>query len=285
MRIFVLIPVFNRLAHTTRVIECLRKQTLASDLKIIVIDDGSRDGTAQFLSQQSDVETITGTGDWWWGGSIEQALSKVVPECNDDDYIVFLNNDTWFANGYIETLVRVSRQFNGAAVGSVIHEEGHIPPLVSIGARININRMAVWDIYSELSEYERLAPKKIYDVDALSGRGTLYPAFHFKRFGTMRPLLLPHYMADYEVAMRFKRNGIRLVVSTNAVVYSPPVYGNDTSELSLWKRMIGKRSPQNIFQRAAFYSLVGSPLQRMTALPRMVYFDAARMLSSWRSAR
>ena len=285
MTVFVLIPVFNRLAHTARVIECLRKQTLADCLRIIVIDDGSHDGTGQFLAAQNDIITITGSGDWWWGGAIEQGLSKALPQCGDGDYILFLNNDTWFDSGYVATLIKVSRQFNGAAVGSVIHEEGHKPPLVSIGARININTMKVWDFYSQLSDFERLDPKELYEVDALSGRGTLFPAAYFKRFGTMRPFLLPHYMADYEVAMRFRRNGVRLIVSTEAVIYSEPVYGNDTSKSSLWKRVFGRRSPQNIFQRAAFYCLVGSPLQRLTAIPRLVFFDVTRMFVAWRSAR
>lgn len=283
MTIFTLIPVFNRLAHTKRVIECLRRQTLARDLRIVIINDGSTDGTAEYLKSQSDVTTIQGDGNLWWGGAIEAGLESVLPKAKDDDYVLFLNNDTWFADDYLQRLVDTSRNFGGAAVGSAIREEDRDPPLVSIGARININRLAIWDVFSELSEAERASPKEFYDVDALSGRGTLYPVSLFRRFGTMRPRLLPHYMADYEVAMRFKRNGVRLVVSTRGAVYSPPVYGNDTSNIPLRKRVFGKRSPENIFQRAAFYCLVGSPLQRLTAVLRLAYFDVSRMIAQRRA--
>jgi GT2 family glycosyltransferase len=283
MCVFVLIPVFNRLSHTIKIVECLRKQTLANDIAITVINDGSTDGTADYLREQNDITVITGDGGLWWGGAIEAGLRKMLPKASDDDYVLLLNNDTWFATDYVECLVSASRRNANAAIGSAILEEDKDPPLVSIGARVNINRLAVWDIFSELDLEERRNPKEFYSVDALSGRGTLYPAGLFRRYGLMRPRLLPHYMADYELAMRFRRAGVKLVVSTRAAVYSPPVYGNDASGVSAWKRMFGRRSAHNIFQRTIFYCLVGSPLQRITAPLRIAYFDSCRAISSWRS--
>ncbi|MCA2411335.1 glycosyltransferase family 2 protein [Rhizobium leguminosarum bv. viciae 248] len=283
MIVYVLIPVFNRLEHTKRVVASLRAQRIAKKLRIIVVNDGSTDETAQYLQSQGDIVELRGGGNLWWGGAIEEGLKHVLPSCQAEDYILFLNNDTWFDDQYIETLVQTSKDNGGAAVGSVIHEEGRDPPLVSIGAKVNINRLAVWDLLSELSETEKRSPKSQYRVDALSGRGTLYPAPLFRKYGGMRPSLLPHYMADYEVAMRFARAGVPLVVSSNAIVYSPPIYGNDTSRLSWWKQLFGRRSPHNVFQRLIFYSLVGSPVQRMTAPIRMAYFSCSRAFSTWRS--
>jgi GT2 family glycosyltransferase len=283
MRVNVIIPVFNRLEHTRKVLEALRGQTLFDALTIVVVNDGSTDETAGYLQSQSDVIEIRGDGNLWWGGAVEEGLKHVLPSCQPDDYVLLLNNDTWFDVNYVETLVQTSRENGEAAVGSVIHEEGQDPPLVSIGAKVNINRLAVWDLLSELSETEKRSPKSQYPVDALSGRGTLYPAPLFKKHGGMRPSLLPHYMADYEVAMRFARAGVPLVVSSNAIVYSPPIYGNDTSRLSWRKQLFGRRSPHNVFQRLIFYSLVGSPVQRMTAPIRMAYFSCSRAFSTWRS--
>ncbi|WP_434729829.1 glycosyltransferase family 2 protein [Rhizobium binae] len=283
MTVYVLIPVFNRLEHTKRVVDCLRAQSIAEKLGIIIINDGSTDETAEYLQSQSDLVEIRGDGNLWWGGAIEEGLKHVLPSCQAQDYVLFLNNDTWFDENYVEILVQTSIANGGAAVGSVIHEEGRDPPLVSIGAKVNVNRLAVWDLLSELSEAETRSPNSQYRVDALSGRGTLYPARLFRRYGRMRPSLLPHYLADYEVAMRFGRAGVPLVVSSKAIVYSPPVYGNDASSLSWRKRLFGRRSAHNVFQRLIFYSLVGSPLQRMTAPIRMAYFSCSRAFSTWRS--
>ncbi|MFC3678316.1 glycosyltransferase family 2 protein [Ferrovibrio xuzhouensis] len=281
VRIFVLIPVFNRLQHTKQVLDDLRRQTLVGALHLVVIDDGSTDGTSDFLASQQDVVTLRGNGSLWWGGAIQSGLEYVrTQEPTDRDYVLFLNNDTSFEPGYVETLVETSRSHGDAAVGSVIHEPGRDPPLTSIGARVNINGLAVWDRLSELTPEEVRANKATYQVDALSGRGTLYPAMLFSRFGMMRPWLLPHYFADYEVAMRFARHGVRLLVATGAIVYSPPVYGNDVSRFNWWERHFSPRSSSNIIRKVLFYLLVGTPLQRLTAPFRMLYFSCARALFS-----
>lgn len=279
MKINVLIPVFNRLHHTQRVIQSLRAQTCVSNIRIVVINDGSTDGTRDFLAEQDDVTTLEGDGSLWWGGAIDLGLRHVLPTASIDDYLLFINNDTWFAPDFVETLVRVSREGGGAAVGSVIHEENRGDPLVSIGPRININRIAVWDLLAELPPQERRAPKPVYRVDALSGRGTLYPVGLFKAHGGMRPRLLPHYLADYEIAMRFARDArTPLLVSSQAIVYSPPVYGNEVGKLSWWERHFGQRSSSNVIRRLAFYCMVGSPLQRLTAPLRLAYFGFSRYL-------
>lgn len=282
--VFVLIPVFNRLVHTQRVLQALREQTQAGSLRIVFIDDGSTDGTGEFLAAQLDVHVITGDGNLWWGGAIEEGLKYVQAQgSRAEDYVLFLNNDTWFAADYIDILVRASQEHGGAAMGSVIHEEEREQPLISIGARVDINRCAVWDVLSELSPDEVANPLPVYKVDALSGRGTLYPAYLFEKYGRMRPCLLPHYTADYELAMRFSRHGVPLLVSTKAIVFSPPVYGNDVSKMTRWQRLFSRRSAANIIHRLFFYMLVGSPLQRLGAPFRVFGIAALHKLSAWKS--
>jgi N-acetylglucosaminyl-diphospho-decaprenol L-rhamnosyltransferase len=283
--IFVLIPVFNRLNHTERVVASLRAQRNASELCIVVVNDGSTDGTGAWLAQQKEVVELRGNGNLWWGGAIQKGLEYVATRKREGDYVLFLNNDTWFAEDYVETLVKVSRDGGGAAVGSVIHEDDCDPPLVSVGPRLNINRIAVWDLFSELSPAEIRHPAAIYKVDSLSGRGTLYPVELFERYGQMRTFWLPHYLADYEVAMRFGRAGVPLLVSSHAAVHSPPVYGNDVSRMGLWDRLFSPRSASNVIRRLAFYMLVGSPIQRLTAPLRMFVFASWRALLQFKSSR
>lgn len=67
MRVNVIIPVFNRLEHTRKVLEALRRQTIFDALTIVIVNDGSTDGTAGYLQSQSDVIEIRGDGNLWWG--------------------------------------------------------------------------------------------------------------------------------------------------------------------------------------------------------------------------
>lgn len=280
--IYVLIPVHNRLEFTQNILHALRSQSLYNQVKIVVIDDGSTDGTSDFLIKCNDVITLKGNGDLWWAGAMQKGLNYLCEQgLHEDDYVVFLNNDTWFGSDYISTLVQTSINNNGSAVGSVIHEPDRSMALTSIGPKININRLAVWDLISELSPDETHNLKSTYYVDALSGRGSLYPANLFKKFGQLRPFLLPHYLADYEISMRFKYYGVPLVVSTNAIVYSPSVFGNDVSNTSWWYRCFSKRSSSNIAYNLIFYMLVGTTAQRITAPLRFIYFSLSRRTRSY----
>ena len=75
--IYVLIPVHNRLNFTKQIINCLRDQEIEEEIKLIVINDGSSDGTNDWLINQKDLKTLYGNGKLLWGGAIELGLKYV----------------------------------------------------------------------------------------------------------------------------------------------------------------------------------------------------------------
>ena len=276
MKTFAIIPVHNRLSHTREILEVLRKQTIRESITIIVVDDGSTDGTAEYLQAQVDVITLRGDGGLWWAGAVELGVQRALASAADDDFILLLNDDTTFDEAYVGGLVDVYRSNPGSLVGSVLHEVGSTPSLVSIGPRINLNRVAIWDRLSELSAGEICNPAPTYEVDALAGRGTLVPVYAMRKFGTLRPILLPHYLADYEFSIRMKKNGMKLLVSSRAQVWSPPVYGNGSKRFSGISKYFKRGSPMNLLNILTFYMLAGNLPQRMTAPMRMMVFYAHR---------
>ena len=254
-------------------LKALQAQSLVNHLKVIFIDDGSTDETAAFLSNQSDLVVLKGDGNLWWAGAIQEGLEYVrTQHPTIDDYVLFLNNDVWFGSDYVETLTHVSQTYGGAAVGSVLHVVAKASALASIGPRVNNVRFRTTDVLSELSDEERANPKDVYPVDALSGRGVLYPALLFDRFGRMRPRLLPHYFADYELAIRFRCNGVCLLTSSKAIVYSDPIFGNDVTTLGWVDRYFSQRSSANLYRKLIFYLLISSPMQRVTFPGRLCFF-------------
>lgn len=279
MKIFILVPVFNRLEHTKKFLESIRKQTLASYLQMVVINDGSTDGTAEYLKGQRDVLQIFGDGNLWWAGSIQEGLLNTQSQWKPGDYVVFLNNDTWFDSDYIEQLVSAVRFHSNSAVGSTLYEVKPARRAVSLGPIININRVIVSDKLLSLSSGERENLKDIYKVDALSGRGTIFPVELLQRCGLMRPRLLPHYFSDYEFSMRLAKTGVNLLVSTKAIIYSDPIYGNaNVHSMGLWDYLFSIRSSSNIWSVFIFYALVGSPFQRLTAPFRVIYYRGCRFI-------
>ena len=55
------------------------------DLKLIVINDGSTDGTDIWLKKQTDIETLNGNGNLLWAGAINLAIKKVFRELKKKD--------------------------------------------------------------------------------------------------------------------------------------------------------------------------------------------------------
>lgn len=282
MTVFALVPVHNRLDDTRHVIECLRQQTRVS-LEIVVIDDGSTDGTETFLMCQQDVIALKGDGSLWWAGAIQRGLDYVLSKAADGDYVLLINNDVSIGDDFVSTLVQASRQHGEAVVGSLLRDADQ--PLIVHGLApvVDFWGLRIWERYGTLPEEERGNLRPVYEADALSGRGTLYPVQAFRIGGGLRPRLLPHYYADYELAMRMKRLGFPLLVSTEAVVYSRNDFSVQRKPVSWFETYFGNRTHRNILQRAAFWSLVGTPLQRCTAILRMGWFPLERAMRRLRS--
>jgi N-acetylglucosaminyl-diphospho-decaprenol L-rhamnosyltransferase len=106
--IYVLMPVFNRLALTMTMLACLRAQRLDDALRIVVINDGSSDGSGTWLAAQTDLLTLQGDGSLWWGGSIDFGLRRVLAEAGSDDWVLFVNNDTEIDPDFVQRLPQLA---------------------------------------------------------------------------------------------------------------------------------------------------------------------------------
>jgi len=271
--VYAVIPTHNRLAHTLACLACLEQQDYAP-LEVVVVDDGSTDGTsAAVASEFPRVTVLRGNGRLWWTGSMAMGVRHVRCRCSLDDYILCQNNDTLFSPDYVSTLVRVSRKGGGALVGSVLRswDDG---ALISVGPKITWGRPDICDLQRIVDEPEVLCRDEIVDsLEALSGRGTLVPIRVFRRVGNFRRILLPHYIADYEFSARAKRRGERLLVSTRAVVYTAPPTPRPSAPAdirSMLHMFFSRRSSTNLICHLIFFAVSGPPRKRPAAIVRML---------------
>lgn len=276
MTVHVLMPIFNRLAMTRSMLECLREQRADEPLAIVVVDDGSTDGTAEFLRTQTDITVLQGDGSLWWGGAIDLGLRHVFTLATEQDWILLVNNDTRIDSDFVQSLLDAARLHAPAAVGSVIR--GTEPPhrLLSIGPYIDSWRFLVRDA---MDDPACNAGAETVPVDALSGRGVLYSVSALRRVGGMRVHWLPHYLADYEVSLRVRKHGWRLLVSTAAAVYSDDDYGNMRRAQSWRDKLLSVRSPFYLPALLVFWWEASNWLQRLTVplrLPLLILFPRLR---------
>ena len=269
MTVHVLIPVFNRLPLTRLLINCLRRQVLSHSMRILVINDGSTDNTEDWLAKQADIEVLNGDGSLFWGGAIDLALQHLASTAEAEDWLLLMNNDTTVTEHFVQRLVETAVEHAPAIVGSVVRDEANHSQLLSIGVSIDTWRLLTVDILK--SDRQKITDN-VVKVDALSGRGALFPIKSLAKSGGMRPSFLPHYLADYDMSVRARKLGWKLLVSPDAAVYSKDDYGSRFRANSLRKRLFSVKSPSYLPALFVFWWEASNWKERFTLLPRFLLF-------------
>lgn len=94
----VIIPVCNQLNYTRTCLETLRQDGIENG-QIIVIDNGSTDGTADYLRMFPELKVITNPVNRGCGPAWNQGLQAATTE-----WLVVLNNDVYIPRGFFQGL-------------------------------------------------------------------------------------------------------------------------------------------------------------------------------------
>jgi GT2 family glycosyltransferase len=240
-----------------RTIGKLTDQTYAT-VRVWVVDDGSTDGTADYLATlpENAVTILTGNGSLWWGGAVAKAMSEIAAGAADSDYILLLNDDVEFSKNYVAEMVETSRKERHAVVVSPQFDQVS-QELQYTGYRINH-----WWLRIEATKGDR--------IDATVGRGLLVPVHAIRGAGIVDAKRFPHYMGDIEYTARLVRCGSALRVAWNAPIYSDHTPSDQhVQQRGLLARYFHNRSKNNLWSRLRFFLLYGSPFERATAGPRL----------------
>lgn len=221
--IYVVIPVYNRCVLTRTCLTCL--QTQAEPHRVVVVDDGSTDGTASMIARDfPDVIVLTGTGSLWWAGGTNLGIRHVLDYLhpNPHDFVLTLNDDTEVAPDYLANLLRAHAANHPALIGSVSVDIRQPARLLYAGTRLNWRRAAFQDVAKTefTNRYNQLPARPDYlPTDCLPGRGMLIPMAVFAQIGLFDDGHFPHHMADIDFSIRARNAGFRLVVATDCVVF------------------------------------------------------------------
>jgi len=279
MSVFVIIPVHNRLAFTRACLASLREQSFR-DFTVVVVDDGSTDGTHLALATEFPEATVLwGDGDLWWTGAMNHGLGWVMPRAGRHDHVLALNNDTALPPDYLETLLGVAKRHPIALIGSVAVSWDDHERIVDGGVRIDWRTTRSTSPATGLtwSQTEKHLGEAV-PVSVLSGRGTLIPVEAFRRVGLYDQERLPHYGADWEFTRRAQRSGFELLMSYRARVFSrEDATGPRPSAQTLsWRQFVRAyvdvRSPNNLRRRWNFARLCAEP----SAFPLFLGVDLVR---------
>jgi GT2 family glycosyltransferase len=258
-RLHILLPVHNRRETTVAFVAALRGQTWR-EFHLVLIDDGSTDGTADAVrALWPAVEIVSGEGDWWWAGSLEQGCRRLASSgVADEDVVLISNDDVTIAPDFLErglaeiTQVRdtllLARQ-RDAATGEEIDRGG--------GVRADLRRL-------------RFAAARTDDeINCMPTRGLFLRWRDLQRAGGFRSERLPHYLSDYEFTLRASLRGLKLRVAREAAVgVQTQRTGRSLANLfgerrgDRFRLLFSPRYKDNPLTWSAFVGLAVSPARR-----------------------
>jgi len=119
MKVSIIVPLYNQLAYTKGCLEGLRR-TVQPDTEIILVDNASSDGTADFLTTLTGVQVIANSENRGCAGAWNQGVRAAAGE-----WLVILNNDVILSSGWVAGLLSASRRWGLDIVSPAIREGEH----------------------------------------------------------------------------------------------------------------------------------------------------------------
>ena len=115
--LYIVIPVFNRKEFTRACLLSLRQQTDPA-FRVVVVDDGSTDGTGPMLRQEfAEVLVEQGDGNLFWTAGVNQGIRRALAE--GATQIMTLNNDVLAAPDFVAQMQAVAAHHPTAVLGAL----------------------------------------------------------------------------------------------------------------------------------------------------------------------
>lgn len=223
VKMVTVIPTYNRKAYLRQVLSNLVVQQfrdLVIDNQIIVVVDGSTDGTLEMLhSDFPNVVVVTGTGDWWYTKSMNKGFEKALKY--SPELILALNDDVNLQPDYIESIVSEYKSLDSDCIIGSVSISHSRPERITFGGVKKI----VWWRYKQQNyilsnkKPETLTSMPMRPSVVLPGRGMLITARVLIQLGLFDEQL-PQYGPDDDFCLRASWYGIPVYISYKARVYS-----------------------------------------------------------------
>lgn len=249
LKSILIIPCFNRKAVTLSCLRHLRALELPARFRLMLVDDGSSDGTAEAVAGEfPEVEVVNGSGDLYWTGAVETGMRLAF--ARGASSVVWLNDDTVVAAGAIEAVVKRAEELGGLVSG-----QGQIVDPTD-------GKISYFPLYYRGKSNLRTEPVDLgqEEIAVDSCRGNLVAVSRqvVEAIGYPDGAKMPHMAGDTDYGLRASRAGLPVRVLTGARVNEicaipyldqSWLYGH-TPLTKLWRRVLQKRNglyPPTVF--------------------------------------
>jgi GT2 family glycosyltransferase len=215
----VVIPVHNRREITLQALRSLsRIDREGVSVHIIVVDDGSTDGTSDAIRANfPEIQILTGDGTLHYAAGTNRGITEALN--HSPDFLVLCNDDSIFHEQFLQRMLATAAANPRSVVGGLLllWDEPHLVFQVDFkwrtikGGWQQADRKGLFDL-----------PAEPFEVDGLAGNCVLIPVEAINETGLMDEIKFPHGWGDIQYFTRMKKAGWRLLVDPRAYIWSEP---------------------------------------------------------------
>ena len=208
----IIIPVFNKVELTSQCLTTLASLTTMPEYEVIVVDNDSTDGTAEFLASLSgDVRVIRNQENKGFAVACNQGAKAASGE-----FLLFLNNDTIPTEGWLNALVdEVERHSDVAVVGSkLLYEDGTIQ---HAGVAFSRTMFGPYHIYQRLPADSPLVNRR-REFQCVTAACMLVRREVFEQAGQFDEGFKNGF-EDVDLCLKIREQGWRIIYRPDSVVY------------------------------------------------------------------
>ena len=218
MKFAVIIPSFNRKELLARLLSQLFVQLETDDI-VVVVNDGSTDGTSEMLNKEfPQVIEVLGDGNWWYTRSINEGLKKSLKL--SVDHFLLLNDDIEIDEKYIQSQKNSISYIDKPCIMGSLSITYEKPQKITFSG---VKEFKWWryksiDYDPFLSEFNRDL-SGIRESKVLPGRGMLINKKIIIKIGLFDERLT-QYGSDDEICLRAHKFGFPVYINLDAIILS-----------------------------------------------------------------
>lgn len=208
----IIVPVLDRLALTRQCLVELAQVSRGADYEVIIVDNGSTDGTPAFLATLGgDVRVIRNERNLGFATACNQGAAAAAGR-----YLVFLNNDTIPKEGWLRALVEeVERHPEVAVVGSkLLYPNGTVQ---HAGVAFSRTFFAPYHVYRNFPAWVPWVNKR-RELQAVTAASMLVRREAFEAAGGF-DVGYRNGFEDVDLCLTIRKQGGRIVYQPRSVLY------------------------------------------------------------------